>query len=221
MEIDFLGEKTVAQLVDKGLVRDLADLYRLKKDEVHELEGFADKSADNLMNALEASKRAPLDRFVYALGIPNVGQHVSRVLATHFGSLPRIMGASREELLEVHEVGDEVASAVSDYFADEKNQSVIERMEERGLELVWEQKSVSRNLAGKKIVFTGTLHRIDRDEAKSQVEERGGRVTSSVSKNTSFVVVGDDPGSKAAKAKELGVTILSEEEFSRLLAGAE
>ncbi|HSF16507.1 MAG TPA: helix-hairpin-helix domain-containing protein, partial [Vicinamibacteria bacterium] len=177
------------------------------------LEGFADKSADNLLNAIEASKRAELDRFVYALGIPNVGQHVARVLTTHFGSLDAIMRASEGELRSVHEVGDEVARAVADYFRDERNRQVIERMKQHGLELESEATATERTLEGKKIVFTGTLSQLERTEAKRLVEERGGRVTSTVSKGTSFVVVGENPGSKAEKAKELGVEIISEEEF--------
>ncbi len=220
MEIDFLGEKTVAQLVERGLVSDLADLYRLEKKDLVGLEGFADKSAQNLVDAIEASKRAPLDRFIYALGIPNVGQHVARVLATHFGELDDLMAANEDELLSVHEIGEEVARSVVEYFGDRKNRNVIERMRQRGLDLVWQRSQVARTLEGKKIVFTGALSKLHRDEAKRRVEERGGRVTSAVSKSTSFVVVGEDPGSKAEKAKELGVEILSEEEFLALLERA-
>jgi DNA ligase (NAD+) len=217
MEIEFLGEKTVAQLVEKGLVRDLADLYRLRKEDLLELEGFAEKSSDNLIRAIEASKRASLDRFIYALGIGNVGQHVAQVLASHFGSLFALMNAKENELLAIHEVGEEVARSVVDYFSDEKNRRVIEEMEKMGLDLGWEASGKEKTLAGTRVVFTGTLSKLHRDEAKRLVEERGGRVTSSVSKNTSFVVVGEDPGSKAEKAKELGVKVLSEEEFLSLV----
>jgi DNA ligase (NAD+) len=219
MEIDTLGEKTVAQLVEKGMVEDLADLYNLRREDLVELEGFAEKSADNLIRAIETSKRAPLDRFLYALGIANVGQHVAQVLASHFGSLARVMNATEEELLSVHEIGEEVARSVVEYFADPKNRRVIERMEERGLDLVWEASPAEKTLAGTRVVFTGTLSKLHRDDAKRMVEERGGRVTSSVSKNTSFVVVGEDPGSKADKARELGVRILSEDEFLKLAGG--
>ncbi len=217
MEIEFLGEKTVVQLVEGGLVHDLADLYRLTRDELLPLEGFGEKSADNLVAAIEASKHAGLDRFVYALGIPNVGQHVAKVVATHFGSLDALMVAGEEELVAVHEVGEEVARSVVDYFGDEGNRSVIENMKAQGLELVWEASQVERTLEGSKIVFTGTLVELGRDEAKTLVEQRGGRVTSSVSKNTRFVVVGDNPGSKAEKAAELGVKVLSEREFIALI----
>ena len=213
MEIDFLGEKTVAQLVERGLVRDLSDLYRLEKKDLLELDGFAEKSAENLVNAIEASKKAPLDRFLYGLGIGNVGQHVAQVLASHFGSLARIMDATEDELLSVHEIGEEVARSVVDYFTDVKNRRVIEDMQRNGLDLVWEASQKEKTLAGTRVVFTGTLSKLHRDHAKRLVEERGGRVTSSVSKNTSFVVVGEDAGSKAEKARELGVKVLSEDDF--------
>ena len=213
MEIEFLGEKTVAQLVDRGLVRDLSDLYRLEKKDLLELDGFAEKSAENLVNAIEASKKAPLDRFLYGLGIGNVGQHVAQVLASHFGSLARIMDATEDELLSVHEIGEEVARSVVDYFTDVKNRRVIEDMQRNGLDLVWEASQKEKTLAGTRVVFTGTLSKLHRDHAKRLVEERGGRVTSSVSKNTSFVVAGEDAGSKAEKARELGVKVLSEDDF--------
>jgi DNA ligase (NAD+) len=220
MEIEFLGEKTVAQLVERGLVRDLSDLYRLEKKDLLELEGFAEKSAENLTKAIEASKKAPLDRFLYGLGIANVGQHVAQVLASHFGSLDRVMDAREDELLSVHEVGEEVARSVVEYFADGKNRRVIEDMKRNGLDLVWEASGKEKTLAGSRVVFTGTLGKLHRDQAKRMVEERGGRVTSSVSKNTSFVVVGEDAGSKAEKARELGVKVLSEEEFLALVGSA-
>jgi len=217
MEIEFLGEKTVAQLVERGLVRDLSDLYRLEKKDLLELDGFAEKSAENLVNAIEASKKAPLDRFLYGLGIGNVGQHVAQVLASHFGSLARIMDATEDELLSVHEIGEEVARSVVDYFTDVKNRRVIEDMQRNGLDLVWEASQKEKTLAGTRVVFTGTLSKLHRDHAKRLVEERGGRVTSSVSKNTSFVVVGEDAGSKAEKARELGVKVVSEDEFLALV----
>ena len=219
MEIEFLGEKTVAQLVENGLVDDLADFYKLGKEDLLELEGFADKSAENLIDAIEKSKHAELDRFIYALGIPNVGRHVARVLATHFGALAPLMRANVEELVAIHEIGDEVARGLVEYFEVARNREVIDRMTASGLDLAWVQSTVERTLEGKKIVFTGTLVEVQRDEAKRLVEERGGRVTSSVSKNTSFVVVGDNAGSKADKAKELGLEILSETAFLDLVRG--
>ena len=217
MEIEHLGEKTVWQLVDRGIVKDVADLYHLKKRDLLGLQGFADKSVDNLLRAIEASKRTTLDRFLYALGIPNVGQHVAKVLAQHFGSLEAVMKAEEDELTAVHEVGQEVARAVTTFFRDEGNRRVIGKLIRAGVEPRWAGGGKPASLAGMKIVFTGALAHMSRDEAKRMVEERGGRVTSSVSKQTSFVVVGDAPGSKLEEARQHGVEVLSEKEFLRLV----
>ena len=217
MEIEHLGGKTVVQLFERGLVKNLADLYLFKKTDLFELEGFADKSAKNLMAAIEASKRTSLGRFLYALGISNVGQHVSKVLAQHFGSLEAVMAASEEELIAVHEVGDEVARAVTTFFRDKGNRGVVLKLLDVGVQPSWEMTGASASLAGMKIVFTGALIKISRDEAKRFVEERGGRVTSSVSKKTDLVVVGDSPGSKLEQAKKHGVKVLAEEEFLALV----
>jgi DNA ligase (NAD+) len=217
MEIEYLGSKTVAQLVERGLVHSVADLYRLTKESLLELEGFADKSAENLLAAIEASKQMSLDRFIFSLGIPNVGQHVARVLATHFGSLDALMKASSEALVDVHEVGEEVANSVVSYFEDSQNRNVIQEMLNAGVRPSWEQVQTEKNLEGKKVVFTGGMTHLGRDEAKRLVEQRGGRVTSSVSKNTDLVVVGENPGSKAETAKKLGVEVVDEDTFMKLV----
>jgi len=217
MEIEHLGAKTVAQLVERGLVKDFADLYSLRKEELLELEGFADKSAQNLIDAIAASKQVSLDRYIFSLGIPNVGQHVARVLAGRFGSLEALERTTAEELTSVHEVGEEVAGAVVSFFADTGNRRVIQRMLEAGLRPSWEQETTERILEGMKIVFTGALSHLARDEVKRLVEEAGGRVTSSVSKQTSFLVVGESPGSKLMSARKLGVKVLTEEEFLKLV----
>ncbi len=217
MEIEHLGEKTVAQLVERGLVHNVADLYQLTKEGLLELDGFADKSAENLLGAIDQSKSVSLDRFIYSLGIPNVGQHVARVLATRYGSLDGVMEASAEELVGVHEVGEEVASSVVSYFEDSRNRNVIEKMLLAGVRPSWEQVQTERNLEGKKVVFTGGLTHLGRDEAKRLVEQRGGRITSSVSKNTDLVVVGENPGSKAETAKKLGVEVVDEDTFLKLV----
>ena len=156
----------MAQLVERGHVEDLADFYKLGKEDLLDLEGFADKSAENLIDAIKKSKHAELDRFIYALGIPNVGRHVARVLATHFGALAPLMQASVEELVAVHEIGDEVARGLVEYFEVARNREVIDRMTASGLDLAWAQSTVERTLEGKKIVFTGTLVEVQRDEAK-------------------------------------------------------
>lgn len=216
MEIDHLGTKTVEQLVERGMVEDVADLYRLKKEQLLSLEGFADKSADNLLESIEASKQTTLDRFLYALGIPNVGQHVAQVIARHFGSLDSVMNTTREELTAVHEVGEEVATAVVTFFKDRGNRRVIAEMLKMGVEPKWERARVARDLEGMKIVFTGAMDRLTRDEAKALVEERGGRVTSSVSKQTSLVVAGEGAGSKLEDARRLGIKVVTEKEFLAL-----
>jgi DNA ligase (NAD+) len=217
MEIEHLGEKTVAQLVERTLVSDLSDLYQLDKEQLLGLEGFADKSARNLLAAIDDSKSNTLDRFIFALGIPNVGQHVARVLATHFAALDAFMNASAEELVAVHEVGEEVAQSVVNYFEDPGNRAVIRKMLDAGVAPTWEQERIDRTLEGKKIVFTGTLEHLDRNVAKQLVEERGGRVTSSVSKKTDYVVAGENAGSKLENAHKLGVSVLTEKEFMDLI----
>jgi DNA ligase (NAD+) len=217
MEIEHLGEKTVRQLVERKIVGDVADLYHLGKEDLLGLEGFADKSIDNLLSAVEASKRRGLDRFLYALGIPNVGQHVAKVLAQHFGSLDAVMKAGEEELTGVHEIGPEVARAVTTFFRNDDNRRVIRRLGEAGVEPHWDRRDKPASFGGMKIVFTGALQHVSRDEAKRLVEERGGRVTSSVSKNTSLVVVGDNAGSKLEQARQHGVKVIGEEEFMKLL----
>jgi len=218
MEIEHLGEKTVAQLVEKGLVKDIADLYRLSREDLLSLEGFAEKSAQNLLDALERSRKTTLGRLLYALGIPNVGQHVAQVLAAHFGKLEAVMQASEEELTAVHEVGEEVAGAVLRFFADRGNRRVVEKLLAAGVRPAEERRQGERRLAGKKFVFTGGLSQLTREEAKRAVEQQGGRVTSALSKSTDYVIAGGEPGSKLAEAQKLGVPILSEEGFLALLS---
>jgi DNA ligase (NAD+) len=217
MEIEHLGERTVAQLVERGLVEDPSDLYHLSQEDLLGLEGFADKSAQNLLESIEASKEIGLDRFIYALGISNVGQHVATVLASHFGSLDGLVQAEVEDLTAVHEVGEEVAHSVVRFFDDTANREVVRRMLDAGVRPKWERAGGERILEGKKIVFTGTMSRLGRDEAKQMVGDRGGRVTSSVSKKTDFVIVGENPGSKLESARKHGVRVLTEEEFLELV----
>jgi DNA ligase (NAD+) len=217
MEIEHLGEKTVAQLVERGLVEDTSDLYHLSPQDLLGLEGFKDKSAQNLLEAIETSKEIGLDRFIYALGISNVGQHVAMVLASHFGSLDGLVQAGVEDLTAVHEVGEEVARSVVRFFEDPRNRGVVQRMLDAGVRPKWERAGGERTFEGKKIVFTGAMSRVGRDEAKQLVEERGGRVASSVSKKTDFVVVGENPGSKLESARKHGVRVVTEEEFLELV----
>ena len=217
MEIEHVGGKTVSQLVERGLLKDIAGIYDLTREDLLGLDGFAEKSAQNLLDAISRSKETTLDRFLYALGIPNVGQHVALVLARHFRSLDAVMKAEAEELTAVHEVGDEVAGAVVTFFSERGNRRVVEKLVAAGVRPSWQGRQVERTLEGKKFVFTGGLSRLTRDEAKRAVEERGGRVTSSVSKGTDYVVVGEDPGSKKDDAIRLKVRILTEDDLIELL----
>jgi DNA ligase (NAD+) len=221
MNIEGLGKKTVAQLVDRGLVRDLADLYHLKREQILELDGFADRSATLLLEAIERSKRVPLDRFLYALGIRQVGRHIASVLAGEFGSLQAIMQADASRLQAIKEIGPEISASLVSYFQEPSNRRVIDRLLQAGILLI-EQTALphegsAQPLAGKSFVFTGGLETLSREEASSLVERRGGTVSSAVSAKTSFVVVGANPGSKLAQAKKLGVPILTEQEFLKLV----
>jgi len=218
MNIDGLGEKIVDQLVEKGMVKDVADVYHLELEPLAALERMAEKSAQNLLDEIEASKKNSLARLVYALGIRFVGERTGQLLAEHFSSLEKIAEASEEELTAVHEVGPKVAASIADFFSEPANRKLVERLRKAGLNLTEKRAAPkSAKLAGKTFVFTGGLARRSREEAGEMVKQHGGTVTSSVSKKTDYVVVGTDPGSKYDKAKELGVTILDEREFEKLV----
>jgi DNA ligase (NAD+) len=220
MNIDGLGEKVVDQLVDKGLVKDFADLYELKLNDVAELDRMAEKSAQNLLDEIKASKNNSLARLIYALGIRFVGERTGQLLADHFASLPKLAKASREELEEVAEVGPKVAQSIADFFSEPANQELIRRLAREGLKMTGSRHAPDdTRFAGMSFVFTGALAHRSRDEAGAEVMRHGGKVSSSVSKLTDYVVVGSDPGSKEVKARSLGVTILNEEDFEKLLAG--
>ena len=218
MNIDGLGDKIVDQLVDKGLVKDVADLYTLKEDEVAELERMAEKSARNLLEEIEGSKKNSLSRLIYALGIRFVGERTGQLLAEQFSSLEEIAAAKEEQLEAVNEVGPKVAAAIVEFFSEPANRQLVKKLHKVGLRPTAEKREVkSQKFAGKSFVFTGTLANRSREEAGALVQEHGGKVSGSVSKNTDYVVVGTDPGSKYDKAKELGVTILTEDEFEKLV----
>ena len=218
MNIDGLGDKIVDQLVDKALVKDVADLYALKEDELAGLERMAEKSAQNLLEEIEASKKNSLARLIYALGIQFVGERTAQLLAEHFSSLEKLAEAKEEELEEVPEVGPKVAASIVEFFSEPANRQLIKKLRKAGVHPTAEKRVVkSQKLAGKSFVFTGSLANRSREEAGELVIQHGGKVSSSVSKKTDYVVVGTDPGSKYDKAKELGVTILTEAEFEKLL----
>jgi len=217
-DIDGIGGKTVESMVDLGMLGSVADLFRIERDRLLELGGFAEKSADNLLAAIEASKDIELARFIYALGIRNVGEHVAGLLAMHYGSLEAAAAATEEELTEIHEIGPEVAASVTGFFANEQNRGTVDELIAQGVAPRPPEKTAAP-LAGKTFVFTGTLEGITRNEAKRRVQALGGRVSSSVSAKTDYVVAGSDPGSKKEKAARLGLTVLSVEELMLLIKG--
>jgi DNA ligase (NAD+) len=217
MDMDGLGEKIVEQLVESGLVQDVADLYRLQVDDLVPLERFAEKSAQNIVAAIGRSKTPPLGRFIYALGIRFVGAATATVLAQHFQTLEALQEATEEELIQVEGVGPQVAGSIGEYFQNTKNRALLQKMLTAGIHPQIQQEPQAAPLAGKTFVFTGGLVKFSREEAKTLVTAQGGKVASSVSAKTDYVVVGQEPGSKYAKAKELGLSILDEADFEKLV----
>ncbi|HEY7678367.1 MAG TPA: NAD-dependent DNA ligase LigA, partial [Candidatus Methylomirabilis sp.] len=219
MEIDHLGEAVVEQLVDKGLVRDLADLYRLDVQTLAGLERLAEKSATNLYNAIQASKGRGLARLLFALGIRYVGEQAAQLVAQHYGSMDRLLEAGAEDMGQIYGIGPQIAESTAAFFRERANRELIRRLRDAGVKMV-EEGAVApeaRKLAGKTFVLTGGLATMSRDEAKDAIIRLGGRVTGSVSKKTDYVVAGKDPGSKLDDAKRLGVTTLDEAAFRKLL----
>jgi DNA ligase (NAD+) len=223
LDIEGLGEETVSTVVDRKLVCDLADLFRLKKDDLLRLEGFAERSAAKLVDAIQRSRRVELGRFLYALGIPEVGAAVARDLAQHFRNLESLKKAHREDLQKVSGIGPTMSDAICEFFRDKRNQRAIDALFEAGFEIIETKIARPQPLKGKTFVFTGSLDRFSRSEAEKLVESLGGRATSSVSRQTDYVVVGSEPGSKLDEAKAQGLKTLSENRFLDLLreAGAD
>ncbi len=217
MDIDGLGEKLIEQLVDKGLVQTVADFYTLTVEQLAGLPRMAGKSAQNIVDAIEASKNIDLGRFLFALGIRHVGEHVSRVLASAFGTLEALQRATPEDLVAVDEVGPIVAESVYRFFREEHNLQTISTLLERGVQITAVSQPADMRFSGKTFVFTGTLTLYKRSEAERLVQMLGGRAASSVSANTDFVIAGENAGSKERKARELGVTILTENDFQALI----
>lgn len=214
MDIETLGKETVEALLQKGLIENIADLYTLKKEDLLTLEGFKEKKAENLLSGIEASKGQSLPRFLFGLGIRHVGEEIARILADHFGGLDKIMSASLEEVSNIKGIGPEIAKSLTDYFKVSRNQKLVELLVSRGVNPRHEvRKTTGGPLSGKTFVLTGELSSMSRPEAEAKIKSLGGKTTSSVSKKTSYVVVGENPGSKYDKAKKLGVEVLDEKGF--------
>ena len=220
MDIEGLGEMLAIQLVDQKLVRDVADIYSLTAEQLAALERMGDKSARNIHDAIQASKARELWRVIMGLGILHVGSQAAKTLARHFGSLDALAAAPPEQLMEAEDIGEVMAASLHEFFQNKRNQEVIQKLRHAGVNLKaleTERKSAAGAWSGRTFVLTGTLGKFTREDATRQIEERGGKVSGSVSKNTDFVVVGADAGSKLDKARQLGIKTLSEEEFETLL----
>jgi DNA ligase (NAD+) len=218
MDVDGLGEALVDQLLETGLVHSIPDLYRLSRDRLVELERMGAKSADNLLGEIEESKGRSLDRLVFALGIRHVGERLAQVLAARFKGLDALAAAGEEELIGVEDVGPKVAESIRFFFAQPENKELIRRLKAAGLNLtVREERGGRKPLQGQVFVITGTLSGYTRDEAREKLEALGAEVGSSVTRKTTCVIAGESPGSKLDKARELGVKVVGEAEFLRLV----
>ena len=217
MNIDGMGDALVTQLTDRGLVKNVADIYQLTKSDLLSLDRMGEKSAQNVLDEIEASKKLPLERVIFGLGIRMVGERTAQFLAEHFGSMDALMNASEEELEQVDEVGPRIAQSIAEFFREPKNRELVKRLKDADLTFTGKKKERGTKLAGKTFVLTGTLAQFTRDQAKKLIEDAGGRVSGSVSKKTDYVVAGSDAGSKLDKARELGLSVISEDEMKDLL----
>jgi DNA ligase (NAD+) len=217
MDIDHLGESTIDKLLEEGLVDNIADLYFLKKEDILKLEGFKEKSAQNLFDSIEKSKKQDLSRLIYSLGIRHVGKYAAQLLAAKYNSIDELAKASSEELKEIYGLGEKSADAIATFFATDENIQLINKLKEIGVKTKEERRKYLP-LRGKKFVFTGGLVSLTRPEASDLVKQMGGIVGSSVGKDIDYVVVGESPGSKYEKAKKLNLNVISEDEFKKLVS---
>jgi DNA ligase (NAD+) len=216
MNIDGMGEALVNQLTERGLVKNVADIYKLTKQDLLSLERMGEKSAQNILREIEASKKLPLERVIYGLGIRFVGERTAQFLAEELGSMDALMNASQAGLQQVNEVGPRIAESIAEFFQEPRNRELIERLRQAGLTFNGIRKERGTKFAGKTFVLTGTLT-LPRDQVKKTIEAAGGRVSGSVSKKTDYVIAGSDAGSKLDKAKELGVAVIGEKDLANLL----
>jgi len=217
MDIESLGPKLITQLLEKELIKDAGDLYFLQEKQLSGLERMGEQSAHNLIEAIEESRSRPLFRLIYALGIRHVGEHIAEVLAKEFGSIDAIMNAELEDMENIYEIGPIIATAVHQFFQEEKNQLLIDKLKKGGVASSSTRQSEKKKLSGKRFVFTGTLSTMSRTAAETKVRELGGIPSSNVGKETSYLVAGKDPGSKLARGRKLGINIITEDEFLALL----
>ena len=220
MDIDGLGESIITLLLKQDLIKDISDLYYLKKEQISVLERMGDKSATNLINAINKSKENDLWRFINGLGIKLIGTKAAKILASEFKDLDKLMNATEQELINLEEFGQTMADSVVEFFKEEKNISVIEKLKEAGVNtklIESDDADIPKIFEKMKIVLTGTLPTLKRNDAKEMIEKRGGKATSSVSKSTSFVLAGEEAGSKLTKANDLGIKVIDEEKFLQLI----
>ncbi len=220
MDIEGLGSALIEQLVEKGLVKNIADIYRLKLEQLVQLERMGKKSSQNLLDAIENSRNRPLSALIFGLGIRHVGQHLAEVLAEHFGSMDKLMKASVDELTFIPEVGPIIAKSIKDFFSTKENLKLIEDLKSLGVKMEEDKPLVEEGkdiLKGSTFVVTGTLKNFTRDQIEQKIKQLGGKASSAVSKNTDYLIVGENPGSKLDKAQKLGVKIITEEEFLRMI----
>ena len=215
MDIDHLGGKTIDKLIEKGLIDSIADLYKLKKEDLLKLEGFKDKSITNLLASIEKSKQQGLARLIYALGIRHVGKYAAQLLASQYHSIDELAAQSAEELMQIHGLGEKTAEAIATFFATDENIELINKL--KGIGIKTKEAKKEGRLLGKKFVFTGGLQSLSRPDASDLVIKNGGLVASSIGEDIDYVVVGTDPGSKYQKAKKLGLRIIDEKEFKTLV----
>ncbi len=227
MNIDGMGEALVSQLLDRKLVTSVADIYDLTKDDLLKLERMGEKSADNILHQITSSKKLPLERVIFGLGIRFVGARTAEFLAQHFGSMDALIESATKaeekslgELKEVEEVGPRVAESIREFFAEARNRDLVRRLQQAGLQMTGRRKQRGTHLAGKTFVLTGTLPNYTRDRAKALIEAAGGRVSGSVSRKTDYLVAGAEAGSKLDKAQELGVKVIGEDGLQELLGGS-